>query len=89
MSTIETNKIDSNELPSKNNNTSIESNRKEMISANFQNDYDPYNGVVKNSLVEIDKNLKLSIPVHPMEYNIFSNGINKFLKSKYFKKYFK
>lgn len=52
-------------------------------------EYSPYDAPVKNSLVVIDERLKVPIPKHPMEYNIFSNGINKFLKSKYFLKYFK
>lgn len=51
-------------------------------------EYDPYDAPVKNSLVVIDEKIKVPIPKHPMDYNIFSNGFNRFFTNKYFKKYF-
>lgn len=52
-------------------------------------EYDPYDAPVTKSLVVIDEKLKVPIPKHPMDYNIFSNGFNRFFTNKYFKKYFK
>ena len=51
-------------------------------------EYDPYDAPVTKSLVVIDEKLKSPIPKHPMEYNIFSNGFNRFFTNKYLKKYF-
>ncbi len=51
-------------------------------------EYDPYDAPVTKSLVVIDEKIKVPIPKHPMEYNVFSNGFNRFFTNKYFKKYF-
>ena len=61
----------------------------ESIPEYVTKEYNPYDAPVEKLAVVIDEKLKVPIPKHPMEYNIFSNGINRFLKNKYLKKYFK